>query len=89
MRYIENKKTKFSSRALYATVCDIVSSLGPRSKSSVIAKTIVDKSRMVSLDPMSVTPYSTVARGRSGYSAYKNGRGGKVDDISCIVVKAS
>lgn len=72
-----------------ADVCDIVSSLGPRIKSSVIAKTIVDKSRAVSLDPMSVTPYSTVARGRSGYSAYKNGRGGKVDDISCIVVKAS
>ena len=72
-----------------ADVCDIVSSLGPRSKSSVIAKTIVDKSRTVSLDPMSVTPYSTVARGKSGYSAYKNGRGGKIDDISCIVVKAS
>ncbi|KAL7431852.1 hypothetical protein ACHAXH_006660 [Discostella pseudostelligera] len=72
-----------------ADVCDIVSGLGPKSKSVVIAKTIVDKSRTVSLDPMSVTPYSTVARGKSGYSAYKNGRGGKIDDISCIVVKAS
>ena len=72
-----------------ADVCEIVSTLGSRSKSSVIAKTIVDKSRAVSLDPNSITPYSTVARGKSGYSAYKNGRGGKVDDISCIVVKAS
>ena len=54
-----------------------------------IAKKIVDTSRKVSLDPQAVTPYSTVARGKSGYAAYKNGRGGKVDDLSCIVVKAS
>ena len=72
-----------------ADVCEIVSSFGPRSKSSAIAKKIVDKSRSVSLDPQAVTPYSTVAQGRSGYSAYSNGTGGKVDDISCIVVKAS
>ncbi|KAL7534796.1 hypothetical protein ACHAXR_006098 [Thalassiosira sp. AJA248-18] len=72
-----------------ADVCDIVSSFGPRTKSSVIAKKIVEKSRSVSLDPEAVTPYSTVARGKSGYGAYNNGRGGKVDDLSCIVVKAS
>jgi protein phosphatase PTC7 len=71
-----------------ADVCEIVSSLGPRVKSSAIAKRIVDRSRTVSLDPDSVTPYSTVARGKSGYPAYKNGRGGKIDDISCLVVKA-
>ena len=58
-------------------------------KSSAIAKRIVERSRSVSLDPEAVTPYSTVARGKSGYGAYKNGRGGKVDDVSCIVVKAS
>lgn len=72
-----------------ADVCEIVSSFGPKTKSGVIAKKIVDKSRSVSLDPMAVTPYSTVARGKSGYAAYKDGRGGKVDDVSCIVVKAS
>lgn len=72
-----------------ADICDIVSSFGPRTKSAAIAKKIVDKSRTVSLDPEAVTPYSTVARGKSGYNAYRDGRGGKVDDVSCIVVKAS
>ena len=72
-----------------ADVFEIVSTFGPRSKSSAIAKKIVDRSRSVSLDPQAVTPYSTVARGRSGYGAYSNGTGGKVDDVSCIVVKAS
>lgn len=45
-----------------ADICEIVSSFGPRTKSTAIAKKIVDKSRSVSLDPMAVTPYSTVAR---------------------------
>ena len=72
-----------------ADVCDIVGSFGPKAKATQIAKKIVDRSRVVSLDTSAVTPYSTVARGRSGYDQYKNGRGGKVDDISCIVVKAS
>lgn len=72
-----------------ADVCDIVGSFGPKAKATQIAKKIVDKSRVVSLDTSAVTPYSTVARGRSGYDQYKSGRGGKVDDVSCIVVKAS
>ena len=72
-----------------ADICDIVTSFGPRTKSNAIAKKIADKSRQVSLDPQAVTPYSTIARGKSGYEAYRSGRGGKVDDISCIVVKAS
>eukprot|EP00985_Skeletonema_marinoi_P017002 scaffold9246_cov121-Skeletonema_marinoi.AAC.4 len=72
-----------------ADVCDIVGSFGPKAKAAQIAKKIVDKSRVVSLDTSAVTPYSTVARGRSGYDQYKSGRGGKVDDVSCVVVKAS
>mmetsp|Transcript_11183 Transcript_11183/g.22949 ORF Transcript_11183/g.22949 Transcript_11183/m.22949 type:complete len:666 (+) Transcript_11183:98-2095(+) len=72
-----------------ADVCGIVESCPPKAKSAAIAKKIVELSRAVSLDKSAVTPYSTVARGRSGYDAYKSGRGGKVDDISCIVVKAS
>ncbi len=71
-----------------ADVCEIMSSFGARGKSSTIAKKIVARSRTVSMDPDSVTSYSTVARGKSGYGAYKNGRGGEVDDISCLVVKA-
>jgi len=72
-----------------ADVCNIVSSFGPKTKSTAIAKKLVEQSRKVSLDPEAVTPYSTVARGKSGYNAYRDGKGGKVDDVSCIVVKAS
>jgi len=72
-----------------ADVCDIVAGFAPRTRSMAIAKRIVERSREVSLDDQAVTLYSTVARGKSGYDAYKNGRGGKVDDLSCIVVKAS
>ncbi|KAL7551504.1 hypothetical protein ACHAWF_014697 [Thalassiosira exigua] len=72
-----------------ADVCEIVGEFGTRTKAGAIAKKIMERSRQVSLDPGAVTPYSTVARGRSGYSSYRDGRGGKVDDISCIVVKAS
>ena len=47
-----------------ADVCEIVSSFGPRSKTTQIAKKIVDRRRTDSvLDPSSVAPYSTVARG--------------------------
>ena len=70
-------------------MCNIVSSFGPKTKSTAIAKKLVEQSRKVSLDPEAVTPYSTVARGKSGYNAYRDGKGGKVDDVSCIVVKAS
>ena len=69
-------------------ILDLVSS-NTKAKSSVIAKKICDTSRTVSLDYDAVTPYSRAARGRSGYTAYQSGKGGKVDDISCVVVKAS
>jgi protein phosphatase PTC7 len=69
-------------------ILDLVSS-NANAKSSVIAKKICDTSRTVSLDYDAITPYSRAARGRSGYAAYQSGRGGKVDDISCVVVKAS
>ena len=72
-----------------AEVCEIVAEFGPRTKANAIAKRIVERSRAVSLDPEAVTPYSTVARGKSGYPAYRDGRGGKVDDVSCVVVKTS
>lgn len=72
-----------------AEVCEIVAEFGPQTKANAIAKRIVERSRAVSLDPEAVTPYSTVARGKSGYPAYRDGRGGKVDDVSCVVVKTS
>mmetsp|Transcript_6329 Transcript_6329/g.13093 ORF Transcript_6329/g.13093 Transcript_6329/m.13093 type:complete len:529 (+) Transcript_6329:224-1810(+) len=59
-------------------------------KSSVIkptplAKRICDLSRKVSLDKTSVTPYSKQAQ-RRGDADYRDGLGGKVDDVSCVVV---
>lgn len=72
-----------------ADVCGIVAGLGPKAKPVTIANKIVERSRAVSLDPGAVTPYSTVARGKRGYEMYKDGSGGKVDDVSCVVVKAS
>ena len=70
-----------------ADILELVTS-NYKAKSSVIAKKICDTSRRVSLDFDAVTPYARAARGRSGYAAYQSGRGGKVDDISCVVVKA-
>lgn len=72
-----------------ADVIELVSACPPKANASVIAKKIVEQSRMVSLDSEALTPYSRAARGRSGYASYQTGRGGKVDDVSCIVVKAS
>lgn len=69
-------------------ILDLVSK-NANAKSSTIAKKITDTSRTVSLDYDAVTPYARAAKGRSGYQNYQSGRGGKVDDISCIVVKAS
>ena len=71
-----------------ADILDLVSN-NAKSKASVIAKKICDTSRSVSLDYDAVTPYARAARGRSGYANYQSGTGGKVDDISCVVVKAS
>uniref|UniRef100_A0A7S2GZ76 Protein phosphatase n=1 Tax=Helicotheca tamesis TaxID=374047 RepID=A0A7S2GZ76_9STRA len=58
-------------------------------KSSAIARKIIEQSRIVSLDEEALTPYAKSARGRRGYDEYANGRGGKVDDISCVVVRCT
>jgi len=50
-----------------------------------IAKKICDLSRKLSLDKTSVTPYSKQAQ-RRGDAEYRDGLGGKVDDVSCVVV---
>jgi protein phosphatase PTC7 len=57
---------------------------GPKALSS-IAKRVVEKSRKVSLDSKAATPYAKLAQ-KYGDPDFKNGLGGKVDDISCIVV---
>mmetsp|Transcript_854 Transcript_854/g.1776 ORF Transcript_854/g.1776 Transcript_854/m.1776 type:complete len:520 (+) Transcript_854:93-1652(+) len=54
-------------------------------KPTPLAKKICDVSRKVSLDKNAVTPYSKQAQ-RRGDADYRDGLGGKVDDVSCIVV---
>ena len=54
-------------------------------KPTPLAKKICDVSREVSLDTTAVTPYAKLAK-RRGDADYRDGLGGKVDDVSCIVV---
>jgi protein phosphatase PTC7 len=51
-----------------------------------VAKKIADRSRKVSMNKKAVTPYSKLAR-KNGDPDYSEGLGGKVDDISCVVVR--
>jgi protein phosphatase PTC7 len=59
-----------------------------KSKPALIAQKIVAESRKVSLDPEAPTPYAKQAK-RNRYQNYATGLGGKLDDISCIVVSIS
>ena len=55
-------------------------------KAPIICKNIVNTARKVSLDPLAPTPYARLAS-RKGYTDFRNGLGGKLDDISCVVAK--
>jgi protein phosphatase PTC7 len=55
------------------------------SKATSLAKKICDLSRKQSLDRNSETPYAKQAQ-RRGDPDYRSGLGGKVDDVSCVVV---
>ena len=63
---------------------DIVA-ISPSPKPTPLAKQICDVSRRVSLDTTSATPYSKQAK-RRGDADYRDGLGGKLDDVCCIVV---
>jgi protein phosphatase PTC7 len=65
-------------------ICEIVSSSPPRL--STIAKRVGDQSRKVSLNKEAVTPYAKLAK-KNGDPDYKDGLGGKLDDVCCIVVR--
>jgi protein phosphatase PTC7 len=54
-------------------------------KPAPLAKKVCDLSRKLSLDKTIVTPYSKQAQ-RRGDEDYRDGLGGKLDDVSCIVV---
>lgn len=57
----------------------------PVVKPTSLAKKVCDLSRKISLDKTAVTPYSKQAQ-RRGDADFRDGLGGKLDDVSCIVV---
>jgi protein phosphatase PTC7 len=73
-----------------ASFSNIVSSSSSPSSSPAarIAKSLVDESRRVSLDINADTPYAKLAK-KNRYNNYRSGMGGKVDDISCVLVVCS
>lgn len=69
-------------------IVQLTSDNSTKSKPALIAQKIVTESRKVSLDPEAPTPYAKQAK-RNRYQNYATGLGGKLDDISCIVVSIS
>jgi len=66
-------------------ICDIVEE-GP--SASIIASVISLESRRIGDDPEAETPYAKEAK-KNEYEEYSSGLGGKVDDVSCVVVRCS
>lgn len=67
----------------------VESSTGSRGLvAAIIAKKINNEARAVSFDTEAPTPYAKLAK-RNNYPTYKSGLGGKVDDISCVVVRCT
>lgn len=67
-------------------IIEIVSSQTGKKRASQIVEKIVSESRRISIDPNAATPYAALAK-RNRYENYMSGLGGKVDDISCIVIE--
>ena len=67
------------------TIIELVTDESVKSKPNLIAQKIITKSRIVSKDTKAPTPYAKQAK-RNRYDNYQSGLGGKIDDISCIVV---
>ena len=63
-------------------ICEIVAA---EKTPTAMAKRVTELSRKVSLDDSAPTPYAKLAK-RFGDPDYPDGLGGKVDDVSCIVV---
>jgi protein phosphatase PTC7 len=65
-------------------IVDIVAAAPERL--SAIAKRVSDQSRTASLNKKAVTPYAKLAK-KNGDPDYAEGVGGKLDDVSCVVVR--
>lgn len=57
-------------------------------RAAILARKVVEASRRISLDDQADTPYAKMAK-RNGDEEYADGVGGKVDDVSCIIVKCT
>ena len=66
-------------------VCDIIKE---GSTSNIIASVISLESRRIGDDLTAETHYAKEAK-KNRYEQYSSGLGGKVDDVSCVVVKCS
>jgi len=66
-------------------VCDIIKE---GSTPNIIASVISLESRRIGDDLTAETPYAKEAK-KNRYEQYSSGLGGKVDDVSCVVVKCS
>ena len=62
-----------------------IAASGPN-RPQAIAKRVSDRSRKVSFNKKAETPYALMAK-KAGDPDYEDGVGGKVDDVSCIVVR--
>lgn len=65
---------------------EIVEIINSTTDVKAAAKQISDRSRKVSLDSQASTPYSKQAK-KNGDPDFQDGKGGKVDDISCVVAQ--
>lgn len=67
-------------------MCEIITETSWSPKLPLVVKKIIDEARLVSFDETAETPYAKEAK-KNRYEEYKDGLGGKLDDVSCIVVR--
>lgn len=65
---------------------EIVQVVGSGGRLQAAAKKLSDRSRKVSLNRKAVTPYAKQAK-KNGDPDFSDGLGGKVDDVSCVLVR--
>uniref|UniRef100_A0A6S8TDN2 Protein phosphatase n=1 Tax=Chaetoceros debilis TaxID=122233 RepID=A0A6S8TDN2_9STRA len=73
-----------------ATVIEIATAKNSKGmiSPSAVANKIISESRRISLDTQAETPFAKVAK-KNRLENYADGLGGKVDDISCVVVSVN
>eukprot|EP00816_Leptocylindrus_hargravesii_P009363 CAMPEP_0196819800 /NCGR_PEP_ID=MMETSP1362-20130617/72186_1 /TAXON_ID=163516 /ORGANISM="Leptocylindrus danicus, Strain CCMP1856" /LENGTH=514 /DNA_ID=CAMNT_0042198405 /DNA_START=223 /DNA_END=1767 /DNA_ORIENTATION=+ len=67
-------------------ICEIITENSWSPKLPLVVKKIIDEARLISFDETAETPYAKEAK-KNRYEEYMDGLGGKLDDVSCIVVR--